>query len=70
MRNRIYKPLKGNVKSSSTKDLLGIVIELCRMWIEYQMSPEMNWNHILFDHVKPISSFDVSKDEESREAFN
>ena len=70
MRNRIYKPLKGNVKSSSTKDLLGIDIELCRMWIEYQMSPELNWNDIHIDLVKPILSYDVSKDEELREAFN
>ena len=30
----------------------------------------MNWSNIELDHVKTISLFDVSKDEELREAFN
>ena len=30
----------------------------------------MNWNNIEIDHQKPISSFDVSKDNELKEAFN
>ena len=34
------------------------------------MSPEMNWSNIEIDHLKPICLFDVSKDEELREAFN
>ena len=34
------------------------------------MSPEMNWSKIEIDHLKPICLFDVSKDEELREAFN
>ena len=34
------------------------------------MSPEMNWSKIEIDHLKPIRLFDVSKDEELREAFN
>ena len=29
----------------------------------------MNWSNIEIDHVKPIGLFDVSKDEELREAF-
>ena len=33
------------------------------------MLPEMNWSNIEFDHLKPIRLFDVSKDEELREAF-
>ena len=33
------------------------------------MTPEMNWSNIEMDHVKPIGMFDVSKDEELREAF-
>ena len=34
------------------------------------MTPEMNWTNIEIDHVKPIiCMFDVSKDEELREAF-
>ena len=34
------------------------------------MTPEMNWQNIEIDHVKAISLFDVSKDEELKEAFN
>ena len=34
------------------------------------MSPEMNWSKIEIYHFKPIRLFDVSKDEELREAFN
>ena len=34
------------------------------------MSPEMKWSKIEIDHLKPICLFDVSKDEELREAFN
>ena len=30
----------------------------------------MNWNNIHMDHVKPISSFDMSKDEELRKVLN
>ena len=69
-RKRIYKPLKGMTKQSSTKDTLGIDIETYKKWIEYQMTPEINWLNIEIDHVKAICLFDVSKDEEIREAFN
>ena len=34
------------------------------------MTPEMNWSNIEIDHVKGISLFDVSKDEELKEAFS
>ena len=69
-RSRIYKSLKGMTKQSSTKEFLGIDIETYKKWIEYQMTPEMNWSNIEIDHVKAICLFDVCKDEELREAFN
>ena len=34
------------------------------------MTREMNWNNIHVDHVKPISSFIISYDNELLEAFN
>ena len=58
------------MKSSSTREILGIDIETYRRWIEWQMTPEMNWFNIQIDHVKPICLFDVSNDEELKEAFN
>ena len=34
-RNRIYKSLKGMTKQSSTKEILGIDIDLYRKWLEF-----------------------------------
>ena len=34
------------------------------------MTDDMNWNNIEIDHVKPISSFDLSNKDELLEAFN
>ena len=68
-RQRIHQVLQGKTKSSSTKDILGIDIDLYRKRIEYQMTPEMNWLKIEIDHVKAICLFDMSIDEELREAF-
>ena len=69
-RNRICKSLKGMMKQSLSRDKLGIDAEIYRKRIEYQMTPEMNWQIIDIDHVKAISLFDVSEDEELRETFN
>ena len=58
------------VKSSSTKDILGIDIDSNRKWIEFQMTPQMNWSNIEIDHVRPIFMFDISEDEDKKEAFS
>ena len=34
------------------------------------MTPEMNWSNIEIDHIKPICMFDVTKDEQLKEAFS
>ena len=39
IRSRIYQALKGNLKSSSTKNILGIDDKTYRKWLEYQMTP-------------------------------
>ena len=69
-RNRIYKSLKGVRKQSSTKEILGIDIDLYRKWLKFQFTPEMNWSNIEIDHVKPFCVFDVTKDEQLKEAFS
>ena len=66
-RGRIYKTLKTMTKQSSTKDTLGIDINLYRNRIEWQFTPEMNWSNTEVDHVKPICMFDVSDDEQLKE---
>ena len=69
-RQRIHHALNCKSKSSSTRDILGIDIDLFRKWIEFQMTPEMNWSNIEINHVKAFCMFVVSKDEELGEAFN
>ena len=41
-RRRIHHALNGKSKSSSTRDILGIDIDLYRKWLEFQFTPEMN----------------------------
>ena len=48
-RRRIHYALKGKLKSSSTKDILEINIVTYRKWIEWQMTPEMNWSNLEID---------------------
>ena len=69
-RRRIHHALNGKSKSSSTINILGIDIDLYRKWLEFQFTPEMNWSNIEIDHVKPICMFDVSDDEQLKQAFS
>ena len=68
-RRRIHHALNGKLKTSSSRDLLGIDTDLYRKWIECQMNPLMNWSNTEIEHVKLFCKFDVFKDEELREAF-
>ena len=38
--------------------------------MEFQFTPEMKWENIEIDHVKPICLFDISDDEQLKEALN
>ena len=69
-RSRIYKSLKGMTKQLSSINILGIDLDTYRKWIEFQFTPEMNWSIIEIDNVKPICMFDVSDNEQLKEAFN
>ena len=55
-------------KQSTAKETLGIELDTYRKWLEFQFTPEMNWQNIEIEHAKPICIFDVSKDEELKEA--
>ena len=62
--------MNGKTKSSSTKVILGIDIETYEKWIKFQFTPEMTWDKIEIDRVKPICLFDVSDVEQLKEAFS
>ena len=51
-RRRIHLALNGKLESSSTRDILVIDINLFKKWIEWQLTPEMNWTNIEINHVK------------------
>ena len=69
-RRRIHHALNGKSKSISTKEILGIDIKTYKKRIEWQMTPDMTWDNIEIDHVKAICIFDISNDEQLKEAFN
>ena len=69
-RSRIDKSLKGMTKQSSTKEILGKDIDLYRKLLEFQFTPERNWSNIEVDHIKLICMFEVSDDEQLKEAFS
>ena len=69
-RRRNHKAFNRKTKSLSTRGNLGIDVETYRKWIEWRMTPEMNWSIIEIDQVMPVCMFDVPKDDELKEAFS
>jgi hypothetical protein len=57
-------------KSKSSIKYLGCSIEDFIEHIEKQMNPEMNWNNIHLDHIKPISKFNLDNEEEFLQCCN
>lgn len=73
LRGRIYKAIKNNSKSATTKELLGCTIDYLKIHLSKSFAEGMSWNnyglwHI--DHIKPCSAFDLSKEDEQKECFN
>ena len=63
MRSRILQILK-NKKTNKSIDFLGCSSKEFKLYLEKQFLPEMTWENHGFvweiDHIKPISSFDLS----------
>jgi len=75
IRARIYDVLKHGYKSERTEKLIGITIKELKMYLEGQFKPGMTWENYGFygwhvDHIRPLSSFDLTKAEEQRKAFH
>jgi len=75
LRSRVYRVLKGDLKSAPTLTLLGCSIEYLKRYIERLFLPGMSWDnygvhgwHI--DHKRPCCTFDLSKPEEQRACFH
>jgi hypothetical protein len=73
LRNRILKVLKGTNKSKSTLKLLGCSIEQLKKHLEKQFTEGMsfsNYGKWHIDHIRPCSSYDLSKTEEQALCFH
>jgi hypothetical protein len=61
-------------KSSQYAPYFGLDIELFRKWIEIQFDEEINWDNFSkawqFDHIIPVTFFDLRKEEELRLCWN
>ena len=73
LRTRIRDALRRNVKSASTKELLGCSIEKFKSHLENQFQPGMTWEnygqwHV--DHIKPCAKFDLTIPEQQRQCFH
>jgi len=82
LRNRITKALKNNQRYGHTLELLGCTINQLKKHLESQFKHKMSWkNHGTgqngrglkewhIDHIRPCSSFDLTKPSEQRKCFN
>jgi hypothetical protein len=73
LRTRMYHALVGNCKSAPTMELIGCSPDILREHLESQFQEGMSWDnygewHV--DHIKPVSSFDMSDDGQQKECFN
>jgi len=73
LRTRIWKAIKGYTKSLPTMMLIGCEIDYLLFHLQSQFTEEMNWDNYgkwEVDHIRPCSSFDLSKPEEQLKCFN
>lgn len=77
LRRRLYMAIKGGQKSGSAVRDLGCSLEEFLIHIERQFAPRMSWNnwgkgkgkwHL--DHIRPLSSFDLTDQEQFRMAVH
>ena len=70
LRSRLRTALSKQVtqKNDKTEDLLGISFQEFKEYIEFLMTPEMTWKTIELDHVKALSSFNLTDIEQLKEA--
>jgi hypothetical protein len=61
-------------KTNSTMNYIGCNIQYLREWIEYNFTPEMNWDNYclywLIDHIIPVCKFDLTKEDEKLQCWN
>ena len=73
-RSRIREALKNKSKKAfGTEELLGCSIKELKSYLELKFEDGMNWQNFgdwHIDHIKPCSSFDLSKESEQKKCFH
>lgn len=73
LRKAVTRYAMKEVKAGSTMELVGCTREFLKGWIEAQFRDGMSWERIgeiHIDHVRPVSSFDLSNPEQQRACFH
>lgn len=75
LRGRVFQVLKGHSKSAKTLKLLGCSVEHLRQQFESQFTEGMCWSKFMngdihIDHIRPCSSFDLSRESEQQKCFH
>jgi len=75
LRSRLLNALNGNLKSKNTFYLIGCNLKELKHYLKKQFKKGMTWkNHTIngwhIDHIKPCSSFNLSKPSEQRKCFH
>ena len=73
LRVRLYKALHRKQKVKTTMKLLGCNIEKLKQYLKSQFKSGMTWKNYgkwEIDHIRPCSSFDLSKKSEQTKCFN
>jgi hypothetical protein len=73
LRTRLYHSIKGESRKGSAVSDLGCTIEQLKTYIESKFAPGMGWsnwstNGWHLDHVRPLSSFDLTDQEQLKKA--
>lgn len=75
LRRRYEKIYRGQALTSRCRELVGIDLDGLRQHLQSQFLPGMSWENWSFrgwhlDHKRPLSSFDLSRPDQEREAFH
>ena len=67
-RDTLYRQVK--LKCQTSNDYIGCSNEFLYQHIKLQMKDNMNFENIHIDHIKPISKFDLTNEEEIKRCFH
>ena len=71
LRQRMYRALKNNYKTGSAVEELGCSIDEFKLYLEQLFTDGMCWDNMgewHLDHIKPLESYDLTDEEQYREA--